>query len=178
MNNNTEERVVNEFYKNFIIYNRLRFKKAVSISEVSSEDRILDFGCATGELRKYLPKTIKYSGYDKNDKFSTIKDWETGTFDIVFALDVFEHMTEEELEQTIKRFKDIGIKTIVAGFPYETIYINKLFNIIFNAEIDNHLTHKIGWKQISKIIYKYYDLDNTKNIFYSNLITRWKIRKE
>ncbi len=86
-----------------------------------SKDRILDIGCGTAEILKYMPSSISYYGFDSdqnyisaakkkfndrgificanvNDaKFDNLK-----SFDIVLAIGVLHHLNDNEVKSLIK----------------------------------------------------------------------------
>lgn len=97
-----------------------------SISLINKEAFILDFGCSVGFLLDGL-KSLGYtycSGYDISKWASSIatkKGHELITFehkyytrDVVFCLDVLEHMTDEEIEEA---FNKIDTPTLVLRIP-------------------------------------------------------------
>ncbi len=97
-----------------------------SIGFKSKEYKILDFGCAVG----FLLDGLKNNGYNNIFGFD-ISDWaidivakkhntlayetcKNEKFDITFALDVFEHMTDEEIEEFLNK---IDTKILIFRIP-------------------------------------------------------------
>ena len=76
-----------------------RFVKAVEMISNEKYQTILDIGCRDKVLKKYLKEDIIYQGIDyKNDDEVLAHNLENGipfsdnSFDVVFALDVLEHV--------------------------------------------------------------------------------------
>jgi|TARA_R110001592_G_scaffold196461_1_gene444253 SAM-dependent methyltransferase len=87
-----------------------------SISLTTKKSRILDYGCAVGflieglnekgyknvegfDISEWAVNECKAKGLDVTDKF-TNQD-----YDLMMVLDVFEHMTDEEISTALKYFK-------------------------------------------------------------------------
>lgn len=94
------------------------------ITLVTKESKVLDFGCATGFLLEAL-STLNYSnchGYDISDwacnqateKGLSILESPKGKFDLVFCLDVLEHMYDEQI---INFFNECQAKCYVLRIP-------------------------------------------------------------
>jgi 2-polyprenyl-3-methyl-5-hydroxy-6-metoxy-1,4-benzoquinol methylase len=77
--------------------------------------RILDIGCGTGDILEYLPASISYTGFDLNakyiahaqkkyksrgvffcDRVSSARIGTDGGFDIVLAIGILHHLSDEE----------------------------------------------------------------------------------
>jgi len=92
-----------------------KFKKVVELSEVKENDTILDLGCSRCQIRKFLPKNVKYYGVDLRGDNKTVfphdldkglpKQLKKMKFDAIFILDVLEHL--ENFKQLIKECKNI-----------------------------------------------------------------------
>ena len=95
-----------------------------SLSLIKKEDEILDYGCAFGFLMEGFTQLgyKKVFGYDISNYARTVGIQRgntyltdvNGSFDITFALDVFEHMNNEEM---VELFKKIDTKIVVARIP-------------------------------------------------------------
>lgn len=76
---------------------------------------VLDFGCAKGFLVKALrDRNIEAYGYDVSDYategalWCTTKRTQVPKVDVVYSMDTFEHIPEEELDGIKKWLKSIG----------------------------------------------------------------------
>lgn len=175
---NIEEFSVAKFYDSglFSFYRDARFKAAVKMSSISDFERVLDFGCFRQSLRKFLPLSIKYFGYDKNKGYSD-GEWKDRVFDCVFALAVFEHIPKNELEMLVDSFAAFGFKKIVAEFPWEDSPVNRFMTWFFGMRFEHELTHPSGWKVITKALNKRYECIKYRNLFWSTWISVWELKK-
>ncbi len=174
-----EEFAVQKFYDSRLMgfYRDGRFKRAVKMSGVEDKDAVLDFGCYVQRLRKFLP-TVKYYGYDKNEQFSNLKDWSgLKDVDIVFAMAVFEHLPEKELEATIAQFKKMGVKRVVAEFPWEDSIVNRLMCWLLGVNFEHHLTHPSGWRAIAKALDRHFECVRYRHFLWATWISVWEPRR-
>jgi len=86
-----------------------------SISLIDKNSKILDYGCAVGFLLEGF-KELGYNnahGFDisewaldqcKEKNLSIFEDLTTESFDLITALDVFEHMTDSEIKTALEHF--------------------------------------------------------------------------
>src|SRR5690606_36923512 len=84
-------------------------------------EKILDIGCGPADILKYLPKEVDYTGIDMNKDYIlnarrkypdkqfvcadiTINDFalENELFDTVFFIGVQHHLTDSEMEATLR----------------------------------------------------------------------------
>src|SRR3989442_4148297 len=80
---------------------RMRFRKHMQLAQVRPGSAVLDIGSRNGDLRKYLPRDVKYQGLDIAPEFAApdilIHDITSGlpfsdaSFDYVFMVEVLEH---------------------------------------------------------------------------------------
>src|SRR2546427_1486530 len=80
---------------------RMRFRKHMQLAQVRPGSSVLDIGSRNGDLRKYLPRDVKYQGLDIAPEFAApdilIHDITSGlpfpdaSFDYVFMVEVLEH---------------------------------------------------------------------------------------
>lgn len=105
-----------------------RFKDAVSLSN-GKYDSILDIGCRDKILKKFLKKDSKYQGIDFKDSDEILgHNLENGipyrdnSFDIVFALDVLEHV--ENIHFLFKEILRVTNSEAIIALP--NIYYWKL----------------------------------------------------
>ncbi|MCX6799332.1 MAG: hypothetical protein NTW59_04540 [Candidatus Diapherotrites archaeon] len=173
---NIEEYAVKKFYDSKLlrIYRNGRLRKAARMSGVKDGDRVLDFGCYSQQLRRYLPK-VEYFGYDKNKQFSNVVNWKRlKDIDIVFALAVFEHLPKAELEDVISQFSEMGVKKIVAEFPWEDSPVNRFVCWLFGFTFHHFITHVSRWRTIVRALDKRFECVGYKHLFWATWISVWE----
>src|SRR5205807_10357869 len=82
---------------------RMRFRKHMQLAQVRPGSAVLDIGSRNGDLRKYLPRDVKYQGLDIAPEFAAsdilIHDITSAlpfldaSFDYVFLVEVLEPPT-------------------------------------------------------------------------------------
>ena len=82
-------------------YFRQKIRIAIRLAKLKKRDVILDFGCGGGWLEKKL-KNYNIKGYDINPKKTFIKDYKEVKPTKIFVLDVFEHISFEEIQKMAK----------------------------------------------------------------------------
>ena len=99
-----------------------RFIKAVEMISDNQYQSILDIGCRDKELKKYLKEDVGYQGIDLNDDVDVIgHDLEKGipfsdnSFDIVFALDVLEHV--ENIHFLFSEILRVSKNEVIVALP-------------------------------------------------------------
>lgn len=151
-----------------------RILKSIEISEIKNRDKILDLGCGEGFLLKKLIEKgidVDYVGVDINENIKELKfknarfyvwditkglNFDTESFDIVFALDVLEHILDfNKLVDEIHRILIPKGKLVVCG-PTETLwykFVRFIFKGTFSSkEGPDSGEHFYNIKQIKQII--------------------------
>ncbi len=175
---NLNEFSVQQFYCNPFLswYRKARFKLAVEMAQLGGKESILDFGCYKQELEQFLPSDCKYLPFDVIPKYTwhkKLSEYRRYEPSIVFALATFEHLSEKELEHALCVFKSMGIKKIVAEFPYQDSPFNRLGCWLLQINFEQNMTHKLTWQQISKIMDKHFDCVAYKGLFWLTWISIW-----
>lgn len=98
-----------------IYFHRIQ-NKIIELGNLRNANKILDYGCYTGELKKKLGN--KVINYDINPDLSEVDDWKSQDFDVVVSNQVFVYLLEEELTEFIfelkKKNKNV---TLIVGLP-------------------------------------------------------------
>jgi len=132
---------------------KTRFEYAVSLQKYKNKT-VLDLGCRDKILKKYLKKDVKYQGVDfKMDEEVVSYNLEEGipfednSFDVVFALDVLEHL--ENIHQLIDEIKRVAKNEAIIALPncYHWHYklnilrnkpLNTKYKVPANKILDRH----------------------------------------
>ncbi|HUL50223.1 MAG TPA: class I SAM-dependent methyltransferase [Gemmatimonadales bacterium] len=128
---------------------RMRFQKHMKLAQVPPGSAVLDIGSRNGDLRKYLPKDVKYQGLDIAPEFAAkdilIHDITSGlpfpdkSFDYVFMVEVLEHTptaysTAGEIHRVLKPG---GVWMVSVPNPYHVKEI--LWNLFHVADQQGHI---------------------------------------
>jgi len=158
-------------FDNFLRDMNPKYKKGLKMAQLKNSDSVLDFGCGRGEMIFFANFLYGCEGVgidyakDAINICNEIKEkinlqnkqsvqflqvdsdqlpFEDKSFDVIFFMDVWEHIYPEQIDQILKEFqrilKDDG-RIIIhtspnkrffnVGFPKYTYYFNYIFNKIF-----------------------------------------------
>ena len=154
------------------LFYRIKFKIAISYAQLKKDDLILDFGCGTGQLKKMLPG-YKLIGYDIDPKLTKIKDYTKIKPDKIFALDVFEHIPQEEIRRILRNFKKMNLNfVLVTAIPTETWLWRKARKLMGLSEtVTDHITKL---EEILKILNEELYWKREINFALMTHISKWK----
>ena len=156
-----------------------RIKSAVNLARpyIFDSDTVLDIGCFTQEIKKYLPDNITYVGIDSKayTKEVNVVDIEVPTTfikaDIVFCLEVLEHLKNPKSTLSIIKNSIGSTGYSIISLPNEaTIFhrIRCLFGIVDAecfSESGKHL-HLPNLNQCRKFLNKFFVIH--KEVYYIN----------
>jgi len=134
------------------IFSRMKVNIAVRLAELKKGDLILDFGCGAGWLKDNLRKRgLNVIGYDIVEEQSDIKDYTKIKPDKIFAMDVFEHISKDEVKEIIDNFKKMNKEfELITAIPTENWVSKKCRKILGKSEkVKGHIT---PLKEILKIL--------------------------
>lgn len=154
---------------NEVLY-RLHFKKvfraAVALADVRRGEKVLDFGCGTKHLKRELPEFVHqigpqtrlvmkvhshYLGYDVNPERSDVESFTDFSFDIIFAINVLEHLSEGELKETFAKFRKTGARKLVVSLPAENTLFN-FFSFFTKGNSNCFWYHKTPAKRVADLL--------------------------
>lgn len=155
------------------LFYKWKFKIAIKFADLDKEKIILDFGCGQGELKKKL-EGYNVIGYDINPKETEITDYTSLKPDVIFALDVFEHVSRTKIKEILKNFKKMNLNAaLITAIPTETWLWRKARKIMGLSEtVADHIT---PLKDIINILKKedYTELKK-RNFLTMSRISVWK----
>lgn len=157
-----------------IYFNRV-LNKIIEFGKLKCEKGIvLDFGCGIGKLKQRLTKYgVTIVGYDTLKKVSDVGNYKTVKPSKIVCNSVLEHLTEEEIENTVKNF----IKTraeLIVSVPTEN-FISKI-GMLVTGKLNYHADHKTKYKRINKIIERYYKIIRRRYVLTMNQITLYRLK--
>ncbi|MBI2630427.1 class I SAM-dependent methyltransferase [Candidatus Pacearchaeota archaeon] len=131
--------------KNFVVsyFSKLKVDNAIKIADLKKEDIILDFGCGAGWLKNILKKRgYKTIGYDIVPEQSDVEDYTILSPDKIFAMDVFEHIPEQEIIKIVRNFKKMNPKfELITAIPTENWVSRKARKLLGKTErVNSHIT--------------------------------------
>ena len=131
---------------------RMRFRKATKLARVRPGSAVLDIGCKSGDLQRYLPPDVRYQGVDIAPEFAApntmVHDISSGlpfpdvSFDYVFCIEVLEHVPNpyDTLGEIHRVLRPDGVLILSVPNPYH------LKEIIWNVfRIGDRQGHIYSW---------------------------------
>lgn len=148
--------------------------KVVKLADLKPNERVLDFGCQKQHLKNFLPKTVKYTGYDIEPAYSDLRDYSVQRFDKIFALNVLEHLDEKELKQTLRLFKRTGAKKLIVSLPAEHA-VGKFLAFIHGYSHSHEEEHKNNWKNVERILSEELVPEKKTGFFTMQKMSTWQL---
>ena len=163
--------------KNLITRTYFKWKvhNAIKLAKLKKTDIILDFGCGGGWLEKKL-KDYKIYGYDSNPEKTFIKDYKKIKPTKVFVLDVFEHISFEEIKKILNEFKKLNNKfDLIVSLPTENYISRKIRKLVGKKEVpEEHIT---SYKEIIKLLKQNFKFKKSINFFTVSWIGKFGYEK-
>jgi 2-polyprenyl-3-methyl-5-hydroxy-6-metoxy-1,4-benzoquinol methylase len=108
---------------------------------------ILDFGCGLGTLKKSNPDW-DIINYDIIPEYSEVQDYRDLKVHNIICCHVLEHLTKEQIIETLNNFYRMSFKRLIIAQPME----NMLSEIAaLTSKKDVHLGHITYYKDINKL---------------------------
>ena len=143
-------------------YFRVKVWLAIRLAKLKKSDVILDFGCGGGWLEKKLG-AYKIYGYDIHPQKTFIKDYKSVSPNKIFVLDVFEHISPEEIKEILNNFKLMNKKfDLIVSIPTENLVSRKVRKLVGKLEVPKE--HITKYKDILEILKKNFKLKGKINV--------------
>ncbi|MAG02280.1 hypothetical protein CMI42_02990 [Candidatus Pacearchaeota archaeon] len=168
-NKHEDNRLENTYEsKNSLVRTHFRWRvdTAINMAGLKKGDVILDFGCGGGWLEKRL-KDYNIHGYDNNPEKTFIDDYRNlkgNGVNKIFALDVFEHIPVDIVDEILEEFKKVSGKfDIIVSIPTENWISRKVRRLVGKKEVpDEHIT---SYHQILGLLKKHFKFKKKVNFF-------------
>lgn len=155
------------------IYHKKVMNEIKRLCKIHNPKSILDFGCGSGELKKYMGD--KVIGFDIDKSLTDVKNYRTLRPDVIVCNHVLEHMTANEVVEAFDNFLIMNPKVIlIVGSPTENL-LSKLIG--FFHGVDNHIEHRLKLYYINELLSKRFRMLYVKNIFTMTELSCWKSAK-
>ena len=155
-----------DYYKGFarIYFNKI-LKTIINYGKLKTESGIiLDFGCGVGHLKKTLKKN-NIVGYDIIPELTEISNYKNIKASKIVLSGVLEHLYLDETTTLLKDFRRISAEAdLLIYLPTENFFSKIAMHLA--GEKNAHDDHVSKYKEINKIIEKYYKLKKRKYIFF------------
>lgn len=154
-----------DYYRGFakFYFNRI-LSTIIELGRLKDEPGlILDYGCGVGHLKRRLPG-VKVIGYDIIPELSDVNDWRSLFPRQIVLSGVLEHLYGREIEQLIGEFQRINPLAILLVYLPTENWVSKIaMNLA--GQPHAHDDHVSSWREINRIIEKYYRPEKRRNLF-------------
>lgn len=114
-------------------------------------------------------------GFDIIPELSGIEDYTKTRPDIVFALNVFEHIEEKELRKILENFRKMNVKKLVTAQPVEHP-IGKFLAFLSGLYFEHKHVHKLRWFEVHRIVSDYFRAEKQESFWTMQKISLWKAK--
>src|SRR3990167_10479403 len=107
------------WYRRLPIISHYYFGKGKKIlcSWIKKKGIALDFGCGQQRLKDFLPKEVKYIGFDIIPEYTDVDDYRKTDPDLFFAISSLEHLTYKEFDELLKWIAFSSIEQVFIQLP-------------------------------------------------------------
>ena len=151
-------------------------KESVGIAKVKDFDRVLDFGSGECYLEAHLPLSSDYMAYDirfLGAGSPYVGDYTKTNPDIIFAIHVLEHLTLEELGNTLKNFVRMRPKKIITAIPTGNALSRLGASLTGVTGMIKH-EHKLNIRQIHTEIRRHFIPQSKAGVLTMTKIVLWR----
>jgi len=155
-------------------FSKLKVNAAIRLADLKKEDLILDFGCGAGWLKNIL-KNNGYNviGYDIIPEQTDIQDYTQIKPDKIFVMDVFEHISEEQIKEILRNFQKMNSSVeIITAIPVEGRIWKIARRMVGKSDrIPEHIT---PMKKILEIVKEEFKQTKRINLFGISYLAKFK----
>jgi SAM-dependent methyltransferase len=138
-------------------------KTIIRLGALDSRDvRILDFGCGTSHLGRFLPG--KVIGYDIIPELSEISDWRMAQFDVVVANEVFYLFDATQLRHFLMELRTVNPHVeLLVGISRQGLFNNVLKRLA--GEADAHSGTKLKPREELELLTEQLEIVDRAGVF-------------
>ncbi len=130
----------------------------------NEEGIILDYGCGVGHFKKKLGKA-NVIGYDIVPELSDVDDYKSVDARKIVLASVLEHLYLDDIESLLQDFLSMGsVRELLVSLPTEN-FVSKIA-MHLAGQANAHDDHVSTYKEINKLIERYFTLKERKFIFF------------
>ena len=132
--------------------NALDERYKIIAREIGINKKVMDVGCGTGNLAKFLNKKCSYSGLDLNENFvayaknngfnvkvgDLTDEKNYSQCDVAVICDVLHHIIPDD-KKIVEICKNKSKRTIICEPFHETVFIDKILNKFRNSKLFHNL---------------------------------------
>ena len=137
------------------------FVEIAKICNRDGEKLILDFGGGYGHLSKFLVCNDVVV-YDVVPELSQVEDYRQLKPNIIVCCHVLEHMSSEDIENTMREFIKMTPNKLIIALPTENIFSKIGVWITRLKSAYEDIPHLTTYKEVNKIVERYFKLVNRK----------------
>ncbi|MBU0605244.1 MAG: hypothetical protein KKH77_03020 [Candidatus Omnitrophica bacterium] len=153
-----------------------KIKKILCSWIENKEGVALDFGCGQQRLKDFLPRGMKYVGYDIIPEYTDVKDFKKTNPGLFFSVSSFEHVTHEELDDILKWICSSNIKQVFVDLPIrnDRYLLWALMGFKKRVIQEHHLdTIPYDLQDMHNRIAKYLKL-HRECVYHNHALTEWR----
>ena len=164
-----------QYEKSFMtsFYHNLMLKKCANLIKGKNVATALDFGCGKQRLKKFLPTTLSYEGFDLVEEFSSISLPFSQNYDCIFAIQLLMWLEENEISDLICKFHK-HTKWLVVLVPSRNFLKDNILDRILNLKNNRENWVMTQPNIINSIISQKFSLQKKISFLALSEITFWK----
>lgn len=154
-------------------YHKYVLKESVKLAEIHAGMSVLDYGCGKQMLRHFLPKDVKYIGYDIVSEFSDVDDIRGHNYEVIFAIQVLQYPDQTGIKELANLFARLSNRLVVM-VPAEN-KLKRFLDVVLGLKEDNKIFLSKP-SEIYQILDDLFLLGKKKSLFGMGEISSWRKR--